>query len=120
VLDRQPLFAAKYHMVPQHWQIIKSEGRGTSFGNVEAVALDQVPKPVLGNALRAARLIGNGLYGVDVKQIGRRVLIMEINDNPNLDAGLEDSILGNELYDRIINVFVTRLERRKKGGRAKT
>jgi len=119
VLDRQPLFAAKYHMVPHHWQIIRNEARGTSFGNVEAVPLDQAPKNVVRTALGGARLIGSGLYGVDVKQIGRRALIVEINDNPNLDAGGEDKLLGNELYDRIMGVFFTRLELRKKGVRAK-
>ena len=119
VLDRQALFAAKYHMASKHWQIIKGEGKEVSFGNVEAVTLQDVPPGVIRIALRASRLIGDGLYGVDVKQIGRRIMIIEVNDNPNIDAGLEDKILGNALYDRIIGAIVTRLERNKKEVRAR-
>jgi len=44
-------------------------------------------------ALRAANLIGDGFYGVDIKQVGKRLYVIEINDNPNIDAGNEDSVL---------------------------
>jgi hypothetical protein len=35
---------------------------------------------------------------------------MEINDNPNVDRGVEDLVLGAELYDRIMKVFKTRVD----------
>jgi hypothetical protein len=40
---------------------------------------------------------------------------MEVNDNPNIDAGVEDAVLKEELYERIIGVFLMRLERQKAG-----
>jgi glutathione synthase/RimK-type ligase-like ATP-grasp enzyme len=120
VLDRQALYACRYHMAPQHWQIIKTEGRRTSYGNVEAVALDLVPRSVVRAAVRTSRLIGNGLYGVDVKQVGRRALIIEVNDNPNIDAGCEDQILGEELYDRIMRLFLERIQQKRNGGRTRS
>ena len=118
VLDREPLFVCKYHMVKEHWQIAQATGTCTRYGDVEAVGLFDVPKPILKSALSATRAIGDGLYGVDAKMLDGRAVIMEVNDNPNLDAGCEDAILGNALYDRIVGVFERRLERRRNGAGA--
>ena len=62
-------------------------------------------------ALKATRLIGNGLYGVDIKHLGDRVVVIEINDNPNLDAGVEDVVLKDALYEQVMSVFLKRMER---------
>ncbi|NUP88988.1 MAG: RimK family protein [Candidatus Sumerlaeia bacterium] len=114
VLDRHPLFAAKYHMAHRHWQIIKHGPQGAMrWGEVEAVPLETVPPHVLHTATRAANLIGDGLYGVDLKESGRRCYVIEVNDCPNIDAGCEDRILGDELYRRILAVFLRRIERRR-------
>jgi hypothetical protein len=39
--------------------------------------------------------------------------VIEINDNPNIDAGNEDRALQGKLYDQIMNVFLNRIERKK-------
>ncbi|MDX5368557.1 MAG: hypothetical protein LPL29_04195, partial [Alphaproteobacteria bacterium] len=52
------------------------------------------------------------LYGVDLKQAGDRVVVIEVNDNPNVDAGIEDTVLGRQLYERIMGVFLARMEAR--------
>ena len=67
--------------------------------------------------LKAANLIGDGLYGVDIKQLDGRCVVVEINDNPNLDAGNEDGILKDALYREVMGVFLRRIEERKRGGR---
>jgi glutathione synthase/RimK-type ligase-like ATP-grasp enzyme len=114
VLDHQPLFVCKYFMADRHWQIIRNGGAGEAdCGKVEAVPIEHAPRAVISTALRAARLIGDGLYGVDLKQSGKRVYVIEINDNPNIDAGYEDRILRDELYERVLRVFLTRIQQRK-------
>lgn len=111
VLDRQPIFACRYYMAGGHWQIIRHDDDGTAHdGRVETFAIDQVPPQVVRTAVRAANLIGNGLYGVDLKQIGDEVLVIEVNDNPNIDAGYEDRILGRELYRLIMRSMLRRIE----------
>ena len=116
VLDRKPLFACKYFMARKHWQIINNQKSGRNAnGRVEAVPLEKAPKNVLKTALKAADLIGDGLYGVDLKVVGRKVHVIEVNDNPNIDAGMEDSILKGELYARVMEVFVKRMEAHKLG-----
>lgn len=119
VFDRQPLYACKYHMVEKHWQITqKNEGGERRYGRTETVAVQQAPRQVVKTALRAANLIGDSLYGVDVKQVGRQCYVIEVNDNPNIDAGVEDGFLKEELYERIMDVFLERIEQRKAGTRA--
>ncbi|MBC7514803.1 MAG: RimK family protein [Herminiimonas sp.] len=115
ILDRKPLFVCKYYMAHGHWQIIKHERDQRWYeGATEAVALDDVPDQVLEVALRAANLIGDGFYGVDLKQVGERCAIIEINDNPNVDAGNEDGILKDDLYRQVMLVFRNRVELRKR------
>jgi len=112
VLDGRALWACKYHMASGHWQIIHRAGRRTDYGRVEAVMLDDVPRGVVRLAVRAARLIGDGLYGVDVKVVGRKAMVIEVNDNPSLEAGYEDQLLGDSLYEAIADAFVRRLTRK--------
>lgn len=115
VLDGRPLFAARYHMAEGHWQIIRrdDEGKVSGYGGVAAVPFEEVPPRVLERATAAAKLMGDGLYGVDVKQRGDDCWVIEVNDNPNVDAGYEDAVLGKALYRRLMEVFMERVERRK-------
>lgn len=111
VLDGQALYACKYHMARGHWQIQKATGETRRlYGRVETFPLDEAPPQVVETAVRAANLIGNGFYGVDVKELDGRALIMEVNDNPNVDADCEDKVLKDELYLTIMRSFRNRLE----------
>jgi len=117
VLDGQPLYAARYHMAKGHWQIIHARGKQTHYGDVEPVAIENTPKAVIEVGVKAARLIGDGIYGVDLKEVNGRVVVIEVNDNPNLDGGFEDGILKDALWDEIIRWFRVRLDRRGLEGR---
>jgi glutathione synthase/RimK-type ligase-like ATP-grasp enzyme len=116
ILDRRPLFVCKYFMAAGHWQIVKREpGRkGYKEGPVQAMAVAEAPEEVVKIALRVANLIGDGLYGVDIKQVGNRCYVIEVNDNPNVDAGNEDGVLKDALYREIMGSFVRRIEARKR------
>jgi glutathione synthase/RimK-type ligase-like ATP-grasp enzyme len=115
VMNRKLLFACKYFMAKDHWQIYdwaqKTKNADNEYyGSVQTVPLDDVPPEVLKTALRAANLIGDGLYGVDLKQIGKQVYVIEINDNPSIDYGLEDALLQGELYLDIMRSFIGRID----------
>ena len=112
VLDGEPLFACKYYMVSGNWKIYEYETDGSvSSGDSETVAIDDVPEEVIDVALRGTRLIGNGFYGVDIKETPLGPSIIEINDNPNVDSGIEDDVLGKALYERIMAVLMNRIGR---------
>ncbi|MDR2928181.1 MAG: RimK family protein [Cytophagaceae bacterium] len=111
ILNGEPLYACKYFMAKGHWQIYNHSHKGKNrVGLVETIPIYKVPPQVLKIALKATSLIGKGLYGVDIKMIGERAIIIEINDNPSLDHEIEDAILGDELYFKIINYFVKTLD----------
>jgi len=113
VLGGDPLWACRYHMARGHWQIVANGPAGRRrYGRVEAVPLESVPSRAVQVAVRAARLIGDGIYGVDVKEVGRRFLVMEVNDNPNVDAGCEDAVIGEKLYVAVMEWFRRRLDAR--------
>lgn len=116
IIDGQPLYACKYYMADGHWQIVHSERTGDSrYGRNETVPIELAPQKAVKVALKSANLIGDGLYGVDVKESGGKFYVIEVNDNPNLDANVEDSVLKDELYLRIMSVFLRRMEKQRTG-----
>jgi glutathione synthase/RimK-type ligase-like ATP-grasp enzyme len=116
ILDRRPLYACKYFMARNHWQIYNNSEKGDDrTGDFETVPVEMAPQRVVSTALKAANLIGNGLYGVDLKVVAGRCHVIEVNDNPSLDAGVEDKMLRDFLYERIMEVFLKRLEAQRDG-----
>lgn len=112
ILDGQPLFACKYYMAEGHWQVYNHSAKTLKRkeGRHETLPVGQVPDNVMQVALKAAKYMGEGLYGVDLKQSGERVVVMEVNDNPNLDSGIEDMVIGDELYKKVLESLIRRIE----------
>lgn len=114
ILDRRPLYACKYHMARGHWQIAQHhENKDTSFGKCDTIPVESAPRKAVAVAQKAADLIGDGLYGVDVKESDGKFVIIEVNDNPSLDSGVEDRMLRDELYLRVMESFLRRIEKKK-------
>lgn len=113
VLNKEPLFACKYFMARGHWQIYNHGRKRGGVGDHECVPIPDVPPAVLRAAVGAASAIGDGLYGVDLKEIDGQPSIIEVNDNPNIDGGVEDEVLGAALYEKIMRVFLDRILARK-------
>lgn len=111
VLNNKPIYACRYYMAPNHWQIYNHSNDSES-GAAQTLATFEVPPKVLASALKACRFIGNGLYGVDIKESGDKAYVIEVNDNPSIDTDVEDKYLGKELYMVIMQEFVNRLEDR--------
>jgi glutathione synthase/RimK-type ligase-like ATP-grasp enzyme len=115
VLGGKPLFVCQYMMAPKHWQIVKHRTNGKALeGAHKTISLGEAPPQVIDIGLRAASLIGDGLYGVDIKQTERGPVVIEINDNPNLEVGIEDAVLKDELYRRVLGDLVRRIELRRR------
>ncbi|CAA0078248.1 Alpha-aminoadipate--LysW ligase LysX [Zhongshania aliphaticivorans] len=114
VLDGKPLFACRYYMVRNHWQIYKHGNNKSQSGGFDTMPTYEVPKKVLDVAIKACKLIGDGFYGVDVKQSDGRVVVIEVNDNPSIDSGVEDLFLGDGLYDSVMEVFLRRMAQRRR------
>lgn len=117
IIDGKPFYACRYYMARGHWQIYNHSSKVRKYkdGDVDSVPLDKVPPAVLDVATRGAAIIGNSLYGVDVKQIGDRALLIEVNDNPSIDAGVEDELIGDEMYRIILRSLLRRMEEKRTG-----
>ena len=69
-----------------HWQIVKHKGDGPYAAGALQDLRDRRRAARRGDpGAKAASLIGDGLYGVDLKQTDDGVYVIEINDNPNID-----------------------------------
>lgn len=111
ILNKSPIYACNYAMVKGHWQIIKHNDnkKRNQFGDSSTVAIRQVPPIILKTAIHAASLIGDGLYGVDLKLKDGKAYVIEVNDNPSIDYGIEDAVIGDELYRMIMLDFLRRI-----------
>lgn len=112
LLHGKPIFACRYYMARNHWQIYNHSSKRFSSGGWDSLPTFEVPRAVLEAAVKAGKIVGNGLYGVDLKQQGHKAYVIEVNDNPSIDHKVEDGYLGDELYMVIMREFVDRLEQR--------
>lgn len=101
VLGGKPLFACRYIIPEETFKIMAVVDGKLRLCWTEGVALDAAPPEVVKLAVDAANAIGEGLYGVDLKQVDGRTVVIEVNDNPTINAGLED-LYAPDLYDRIV------------------
>ena len=113
VLNHSVLFVCKYFMAKGHWQIYNWQGMPEDqSGYTASVPVEEAPEHVIQAALKSAKAIGHGLYGVDIKELpGNKAIVIEVNDNPSIDAGIEDSLLKHKVYDDIMSYFAEAVKR---------
>ncbi|MCG7852932.1 MAG: RimK family alpha-L-glutamate ligase [Methanosarcinaceae archaeon] len=106
VLGGEPLYVCQYTIPKRRWKILTHTPDGkTVYGPIKSVPLNKAPEGLIDCAVRAANAIGNGLYGVDLKQHDSGYTVIEVNDNPTINAGDEDQANG-ELYERLIHFLL--------------
>lgn len=113
ILNQKPVYICRYYMARKHWQIYERADGKTHSGKADTLPVEEAPDQVVETALKAANLIGNGLYGVDLKEINGNVYVIEINDNPSIDSGYEDRVLKDEIYRIIMAEILKRIEHKK-------
>jgi glutathione synthase/RimK-type ligase-like ATP-grasp enzyme len=110
VLGGKPLFVCQYLMAKKHWQIVKHRANGRPLeGGSQTIALGEAPPAVVDVGLRAAQLIGDGLYGVDIKETADGIFVVEVNDNPNIEHGIEDAAEKDQVWIELTRWFIDRL-----------
>jgi len=111
IIDGKPLYACKYYMAKDHWQIYNwnAKKKNDQDGNADCLPIEKVPKKVLSMALKSAKIMGKGLYGIDIKVVNNKPMVIEINDNPNIDFGVEDLYYGDLVYTEILTALKKRL-----------
>jgi glutathione synthase/RimK-type ligase-like ATP-grasp enzyme len=102
VLNGEPLYTCRYLIPSKTFKVQAIIDGKIEYGKVETVPVSEAPREVVEAALKASAVVGNGLYGVDIKQIDDgQVMVIEVNDNPSINAGDEDRY-APDLYERIV------------------
>jgi glutathione synthase/RimK-type ligase-like ATP-grasp enzyme len=104
VLGDDILYVCKYLIPKGKWKHgAKLRGKPTVvWGRTVSLQKKDMPPRLREVALKACSVIGKGLYGVDLKEVNGDYVVVEVNDNPSIYAGYEDS-MDRDIYKRIIN-----------------
>ena len=104
VLGNDILYVCKYMIPKGKWKHgAKLRGKPTViWGRTVSVEKKGIPPRLREVALKACSVVGKGLYGVDIKEVNGEYVVVEVNDNPSIYAGYEDS-MDRDIYQRIIN-----------------
>ena len=105
VLDGELLYACKYTIPSVTFKIQASVNGHIVYCGVESVPENAIPPHVVRLGIDAGNAVGNGLYGVDIKNNNGDAYVIEVNDNPSLESG-ED---GNypDVYEKIVTCLFT-------------
>ena len=103
VLNNDVLYVCKYMIPKGKWKHgAKLRGKPTViWGRTVAMEKQNLPVRLREVALKACSVVGKGLYGVDIKEVDGDYVVVEVNDNPSIYAGYEDS-MDKDIYQRII------------------
>ncbi len=102
VLAGEVLYVCQYTIPKRRWKILTyTESGRVIYGPVRSMDMAAADPKLIETARRAGAAIGNGLYGVDLKQAGDDFTVIEVNDNPTIASGEEDKAAGR-LYERLI------------------
>jgi glutathione synthase/RimK-type ligase-like ATP-grasp enzyme len=103
VLNDEVLYVCKYMIPKGRWKHgAKLRGKPTViWGRTVAMKKQNAPEGLKETALKACRVVGKGLYGVDIKEVDGDYVVVEVNDNPSIYAGYED-LRDKEIYEKII------------------
>ncbi|MDY1590557.1 MAG: RimK family alpha-L-glutamate ligase [Methanofastidiosum sp.] len=104
VLNGELLYACKYIIPNETFKIQASVNGHLVYCDVVSVPKEEVPQEIIDLGIRAGNAIGNGLYGVDIKESNGALYVIEVNDNPSLDGG-EDRLYP-DIYERIISYLM--------------
>ncbi|MDZ4723312.1 MAG: ATP-grasp domain-containing protein [candidate division Zixibacteria bacterium] len=106
VLAGKPIYVCQYKIPKKRWKILTYTEDGRQIhGPVKGFDLDKVDQKLLDVAVQATQAIGNGLYGVDLKQVGNDFVVIEVNDNPTIHLGEEDQNAPN-IYESLVRYLV--------------
>lgn len=107
VLNDEVLYVCKYMIPKGRWKHgAKLRGKPTViWGRTFSMKRENAPARLKEVALKACKVIGHGLYGVDIKEVNGEYVVVEVNDNPSIYAGYED-LRNKDVYGKIIAYLV--------------
>ncbi|MBU4221140.1 MAG: RimK family alpha-L-glutamate ligase [Euryarchaeota archaeon] len=106
ILQNEILYLCKYCIPEGGWKV-KSKINGKNvWGDTIAVPRDSISLELKDICIGLSKCVGDGLYGLDVKETKDGYRVIEINDNPSIYDGFEDTI-DQDIYEKIIKALAS-------------
>ena len=102
ILSNEVLYLCKYCIPDGGWKVRSKINGKNVWGDTIALPRDSISPGLKELSINLSKCIGNGLYGLDVKEINGVYKVIEINDNPSIYDGYEDTVDG-DIYEKIVN-----------------
>ncbi|HEY9245445.1 MAG TPA: RimK family alpha-L-glutamate ligase [Candidatus Methanoperedens sp.] len=106
ILRNEILYLCKYFIPDGGWKV-KSKINGRNiWGDTIAIPRDSISRELKDICIHLSKCVGDGLYGLDVKETNEGYKVIEINDNPSIYEGYEDTA-DCDIYEKIINALTS-------------
>ncbi len=106
VLQNRILYLCKYCIPKGGWKV-KSKINGKNvWGDTIAIPRESISPELKEICTALSKYVGDGLYGLDVKETNDGYKVIEINDNPSIYEGYEDAV-DKDIYEKIINALTS-------------
>ncbi|CAJ36379.1 ATP-grasp domain-containing protein [Methanocella arvoryzae] len=106
MLDNKVLYLCKYMMPRGGWKVKSIVNGRHVWGDTVPIFRKNIPRKLEELAVRVSKCVGDGLYGLDIKEVDGEYYCIEINDNPSFYGGLEDA-KDRDIYEKIIERLVS-------------
>ncbi len=101
MLDNKVLYLCKYMMPKGGWKVKSIVNGKNIWGDTVPIFRKNIPRRLENLAVKVSKCVGDGLYGLDIKEVNGEYYCIEINDNPSFYGGLEDG-KDKDIYEKII------------------
>ena len=106
ILRNEVIYLCKYCIPDGGWKV-KSKINGKNvWGDTIALSKDSISPELKEISVTLSKCVGSGLYGLDVKETSDGYKVIEINDNPSIYDGYEDTV-DRDIYEKIINALIS-------------
>jgi glutathione synthase/RimK-type ligase-like ATP-grasp enzyme len=106
VLQNKILYLCKYCIPKGGWKVRSKINGKNVWGDTIAVARDSISQELKDICTGLSKCVGDGFYGLDVKQTKDGYRVIEINDNPSIYEGYEDAMDG-DIYEKVIKALAS-------------
>ncbi len=106
ILRNKILYLCKYCIPKGGWKVRSKINGKNVWGETIAVPRESISPELRDICIGLSKTVGDGLYGLDVKETKDGYRVIEINDNPSIYAGYEDAIDG-DIYEKIISALAS-------------
>ncbi len=106
ILRNKVIYLCKYCIPKGGWKIKANIDGKNVWGDTIAIPREMISTELKDICINLSKCVGDGFYGLDVKETYDGFKVIEINDNPSIYKGLEDA-KDTDIYEKIIAALVS-------------